>query len=193
VRAGELARQAVQLAEEHGQADAPNLWLVHAALGRVLVREGRLEAAAAVLMQRLAPQLELLRHWPLQQALALLSFVALHQAQGLVPEARARLEEARTALRGCRDAGILPGLVTEAERELGRQTQRQPGLREALSEGELRVLRLLASHLSQREIGRELYLSVNTVKSHTRNIYGKLDATSRSEAVARARALHLLA
>jgi LuxR family maltose regulon positive regulatory protein len=58
---------------------------------------------------------------------------------------------------------------------------------ETLSPSELAVLRLLPTGLSQREIGAELYLSVNTVKTHCRNIYAKLHAGSREEAVARAR------
>ena len=54
------------------------------------------------------------------------------------------------------------------------------------------VLRLLPSGLSQREIGGTLFLSVNTVKTHCRNIYTKLHAQSREEAVARAHDLGLL-
>ena len=53
-------------------------------------------------------------------------------------------------------------------------------------------LRLLASDLSQREIGSELYLSFNTVKAHTRSIFRKLGVSSRAEAVARGRELGLL-
>ena len=65
-------------------------------------------------------------------------------------------------------------------------------LEEEPSAAELSVLRLLASELSQREIGSELFLSVNTVKTHTRALYRKLGATSRETAVARATALGLL-
>jgi LuxR family maltose regulon positive regulatory protein len=54
------------------------------------------------------------------------------------------------------------------------------------------VLRLLASELTQREIGSELFLSMNTVKTHTRNLYGKLGVRSREEAVRQANALGLL-
>ena len=54
------------------------------------------------------------------------------------------------------------------------------------------MLRLLASDLSQREIGAELFLSLNTVKTHTRSLYRKLGVTSREEAVERADALGLL-
>jgi len=64
--------------------------------------------------------------------------------------------------------------------------------REPLTPGETRVLRYLASNLSAREIAGELYLSLNTVKTHQRHVYRKLDVRSRSQAVERARALGLL-
>lgn len=67
-----------------------------------------------------------------------------------------------------------------------------PALREPLTERELTVLRYLQSILSNVEIAAELSLSVNTVKTHVRNIYRKLDASRRREAVRRARELHLL-
>ena len=63
---------------------------------------------------------------------------------------------------------------------------------EELSERELDVVRLLASDLSLREVAGELYVSLNTVKTHARAIYRKLDATSRKRAVERARELELL-
>jgi LuxR family transcriptional regulator, maltose regulon positive regulatory protein len=66
-------------------------------------------------------------------------------------------------------------------------------LRDELSEAELRVLRYLPSNLSAVEIANELYVSANTVRTHMRHIYQKLDAHSRSEAVARARELGLAA
>ena len=56
----------------------------------------------------------------------------------------------------------------------------------------LAVLRLLSSKLSLREIGNELYVSLNTIKTHTRNIYAKLRVGSREQAVARAREFGLL-
>jgi LuxR family maltose regulon positive regulatory protein len=63
---------------------------------------------------------------------------------------------------------------------------------EPLTERELTVLRYLQSILSNVEIASELSLSVNTVKTHVRNIYRKLDATRRRDAVRRARELHLI-
>jgi LuxR family maltose regulon positive regulatory protein len=74
------------------------------------------------------------------------------------------------------------------------QPNRVPSpLREELSEAELRVVRFLPSNLKASEIANELFVSPNTVRTHLRHIYTKLDAHSRGEAVARARELGLLA
>lgn len=64
---------------------------------------------------------------------------------------------------------------------------------EPLSERELEVLYLLADGFSNREIAEQLFISLSTVKGHTSNIYGKLSANNRTQAVARARALGLFA
>jgi LuxR family maltose regulon positive regulatory protein len=61
-----------------------------------------------------------------------------------------------------------------------------------LSDREMSVLRYLPSRLSNREIGDELYVSLNTVKSHLKTIYRKLEVARRDEAVRRARQLGLL-
>jgi LuxR family maltose regulon positive regulatory protein len=65
-------------------------------------------------------------------------------------------------------------------------------LLEPLSERELEVLSLVADGLSNAEIARKLYIAVGTVKRHINNIYGKLEVTSRTQAVAKARQLKLL-
>ena len=62
----------------------------------------------------------------------------------------------------------------------------------ALTNAELRVLRFLPSHLTFREIGDRLHVSANTVKTQALSAYRKLDVGSRSEAVARGRAVGLL-
>jgi len=64
---------------------------------------------------------------------------------------------------------------------------------EPLSESELRVLRYLPTNLSASEIADELYVSVNTIKTHMRNLYAKLGTHRRAEAVSLARTLGLLA
>jgi LuxR family transcriptional regulator, maltose regulon positive regulatory protein len=63
---------------------------------------------------------------------------------------------------------------------------------EPLSRRELEVLHLIAQGLSNREIGKQLFLALDTVKGHNRNIYDKLQVQSRTEAIARAHELGLL-
>jgi ATP/maltotriose-dependent transcriptional regulator MalT len=68
----------------------------------------------------------------------------------------------------------------------------QAGLTDPLTPREEVVLRLLTSRLSLREISQELYVSLNTIKSHTRAIYRKLNVSTRHEAVERGRDLTIL-
>jgi LuxR family maltose regulon positive regulatory protein len=63
---------------------------------------------------------------------------------------------------------------------------------EPLSDREIEVIQLIAAGLSNKEISSRLYLSPNTIKTHTRNIYSKLGVNSRIQAVARARDLEIL-
>ena len=63
---------------------------------------------------------------------------------------------------------------------------------EPLSERELEVLQLIAEGLTNPEIASRLFLSLNTVKAHARNIYGKLGVHNRTQAVVRARTLGIL-
>jgi LuxR family transcriptional regulator, maltose regulon positive regulatory protein len=63
---------------------------------------------------------------------------------------------------------------------------------EPLSQRELKILQLIAQGLSNREIGERLFLALDTVKGHNRKIFDKLQVQSRTEAIARARALGLL-
>lgn len=87
------------------------------------------------------------------------------------------------------DQAPFPFLSQPPPRPSGPQTRHH----EILTHGETRVLRYLPTNLSAREIAGELYLSVNTVKTHQRHLYQKLGARSRTEAVGQARALGLLA
>ena len=75
----------------------------------------------------------------------------------------------------------------------GNEPGAERGLREPLSHSEIRVLRYLPTKLSAPEIADQLYLSVNTVKTHMRHVYDKLGVHRRHEAVEQARALGLLA
>jgi LuxR family transcriptional regulator, maltose regulon positive regulatory protein len=102
-------------------------------------------------------------------------------ALGRTGEAATLLEEAAALLATHPDAGTLPDWHAETVRDLRLAGRRRQPSRE-LSDAERRILRLLATDLSLAEIGRELYLSTNTVKTHTRAIYRKLGVSSREEA-----------
>jgi LuxR family transcriptional regulator, maltose regulon positive regulatory protein len=108
----------------------------------------------------------------------------LYPAPGLL-ERHARQGTAHTAL----IADILDLLAGQTPT---RPAGPQPPL-EALSKTEIRVLRFLPTHLSVPEIASQLSLSANTVRTHIHHLYAKLGAHRRHEAVARARALGLLA
>ena len=100
-------------------------------------------------------------------------------------EALPRHETAHAALRA-EILDVLHGSSQAAE-------QRSPRPAEELSPGELRVLRYLPTNLSRPEIAGELSVSLNTVSTHLRSIYAKLQVGDRSSAVQRARELRLLA
>jgi LuxR family maltose regulon positive regulatory protein len=80
-------------------------------------------------------------------------------------------------------------------REQARQLLGQPdrsALPDQLSERELEVLRLLGSELTGPEIARQLFVSLNTLRTHTKRIFTKLDVNSRSAAIRRGRELGLI-
>jgi LuxR family transcriptional regulator, maltose regulon positive regulatory protein len=115
-----------------------------------------------------------------------------HLALGDIAGARTLLPEIDDLFRRCPDLGTL---VTEAEALQARTgAERGPGASGAssLTAAELRILPLLATHLSYPEIAAELFVSPNTVKSQTYSIFRKLGASSRNEAVIRSRQLQLL-
>lgn len=103
--------------------------------------------------------------------------------RGILPEQVSRL---RRAFRPAATAGADPPQPAMPRADMPQAAG------EALSERELHVLRLLATDLTGPEIARELYLSLNTVRTHTRHIFGKLSVNSRPAAVRRAEELDLL-
>ncbi|MET4638169.1 LuxR C-terminal-related transcriptional regulator [Mycetocola sp. 2940] len=126
---------------------------------------------------------------PLEQALAQAEpegYVRLFVAEG---QPMLRL------LRAAAGAGIRPDYVRRLSQAL-RQTEGSEApsapLTEPLSERELHVLRLLSTEMTGPEIARELYVSLNTMRTHTKHIFQKLDVTSRPAAVRRAEALGLI-
>jgi ATP/maltotriose-dependent transcriptional regulator MalT len=163
----------------------------HLARGRAAELKGHLTEAERELSR--AGELSRRGAGVLERAAAALAHARVLAALGRRETGRERLARARELLAACADPGILARALAEAERTPGLAPARAPaGAGDELSERELGVLRLLHSELSLREIGAELFVSLNTIKTHTRNIYLKLGAAGREEAVARARELGLL-
>jgi LuxR family maltose regulon positive regulatory protein len=104
---------------------------------------------------------------------------------------RACIAEARELLETCADAGMLDDRLEQVARSLTPAYRRVEGDSE-LTERELEVLRYLAEGLPKRDIGSILFLSYNTIHSHTKSIYQKLRVSTRQEAVEKARDLGAL-
>jgi ATP/maltotriose-dependent transcriptional regulator MalT len=179
-----LAGQALQLVHEHDLDGMDGEAFV--AFGTSLERRGRLEEALPFL-ERGAAVLRS-RGLPRDLADALICQAAVLRAMDRSDDAGEVIREARAVIDSCPDPRALAERLAVLERP--RRTRRRVD-GEALSERELVVLRMLGGPLSERDIGRELYLSHNTIHSHTRSIYRKLGVSSRAEAVRRATSLGL--
>jgi LuxR family maltose regulon positive regulatory protein len=189
-----LAHEAMELMhqaalEEHPWAALS--WIVH---GTLLARHGDLAAAEEPIARGIASG-ERLRAWQLI-AYGCLALAELRQRQHEPAAARRLLTRVRETLEPLPDAGTGFARLEHTEKLLRlRGTRDRAAPSEEyweLSARELAVLRLLPTRLSQREIASELFVSFNTVKTHTRSIFTKLGVNSRAEAVARARELGLI-
>ena len=180
------ARRAVSTLELHGVADEPGAGVAYVALGAALGHGGKHEEAEPLLERGLANLR--VRGQPLEVADSLLVAAPVRRALEGPASARALLAEAKSLVASCLDPGVLSGRLIEVARTLTPAHRRIDGDSD-LTEREAEVLRYLAEGLSKREIGNALFLSFNTIHSHTRSIYQKLRVSSRQEAVARAREL----
>jgi LuxR family transcriptional regulator, maltose regulon positive regulatory protein len=185
-----LAARAAETAKAQGLTTEPLSGIVHLALGRALLQQGKLAEAE----ERLEWALELfgIDAMAVHRAHGLLLLAAVRHAAGDPPGAAALLEETRELVQQLTDPGVLSALVGQAQRALGATPRRRVEVVAPLTDRELTVLRLLPTQLSMREIGRELSVSVNTVRSQVQAIYRKLGVSSRAEAVTQARELGLL-
>jgi LuxR family maltose regulon positive regulatory protein len=186
----------------------------HLTLARILVAQGKIDDAAR-LLARLLKAAESTQRWG--SAIEALLLLALTQYKKNEPErALHALERALSLaepegyvrvfvdegtpmaelLRQAAECGIAPRYVQELLSAFDASEPAEPRhaqpLIEPLSDREIEVLRLAAAGLSNREIAEQLYISINTVKAHTKSIYRKLDAHNRTQAINRAQELGLL-
>jgi ATP/maltotriose-dependent transcriptional regulator MalT len=185
-QAGEFATAARAIADRSNLGDAPQASPVWTAVATVHASERNYEQARS----EFEKALELRRRWfgisPWENLDTLLRFAQMLIDTGDRAEAAALMTEARELLISLPDGAQAQQArldrlqQREAERPAAARAAAQP-----LTEREEAVLRMLRGALSLREIGQELFLSANTIKTHTRAIYRKLGATNRAEAVER--------
>ncbi len=177
-----------------GDAAAMGIARLQMVQGRLALRAGDLDDAdrlteRAVILSKL---------WglPSQVVLALTAAAEVKLALRDLPAARRAVAEAQEWVS---TEMIWPFVVSdldEADARIGRGAMRavRPAgiLVEELTDRELTLLRMLRGTANQREIGAALYLSINTVKGYAKNLYRKLDVSTRQEAVQRALELNLI-
>jgi LuxR family maltose regulon positive regulatory protein len=188
--AEELSRDATDVMDAGQVEDAPARALEQATAAQMLLHRGRWNEARACLdaAQALLPQLTVAIPW-----LAVQTRIELGRGFVTLRDSRA-LEELLDEIDGILE--LAPGLGTLAvaadtlRQEADAVPEREGGAT-GLTPAELRLLPLLATHLSFRQIAEQLFVSRNTIKTQAISVYRKLGVSSRSDAVAEAQRLGL--
>jgi LuxR family maltose regulon positive regulatory protein len=188
-----LAREACALVDGFKLHGIPQAGLAAIALGRVLAKLGDLTEAQAELEIGLSARRRLPAMSPWPTLVGLLALAEVLVTRGDRSEARAVLAEARAVVELYPDAGIFPDLLERQERKIRKsRASRVESTDGRLTERELEVLRLLQNELSVAELGKLLYVSPSTIKTHVKSVYRKLGVSSRKEAVEQAYARNLI-
>ena len=191
-RAAVLAQQAEAVLRRAGLEECYVTSLVCAVQARAAWHAGDVPAARQQLVraQRLRPLLTyMVPHLAVQ---ARIELTHTHLALADLAGARTLMREIDELLKQRPDLGTLAGEAQALRARLSKERSPTAPGASSLTAAELRILPLLATHLSFPEIGAELFLSPNTIKSQAISVYRKLGVTSRSQAVARAREAGLL-
>src|SRR5262249_38631302 len=163
-----------------------------AAQARIALHQGDVPAARQqlVMAQRLRPVLTYAVPYLALQAR--IELARAHLALADLPGARTLMREVDELLRRRPGLGALASQAQALRTQLSKERGSAAPGASALTDAELRLLPLLATHLTFSEMGQELFLSPNTIKTQAGSIYRKLGASTRSQAVTRARELGLL-
>jgi LuxR family transcriptional regulator, maltose regulon positive regulatory protein len=172
-----------------GGLEQAGVWMVHA---RIAMHRGDVPATRQALANAQRVRHLLTFASPDVSVQTLIGLARVHLALADVAGARTLMREVDGILRRRPNLGTLVGDAQELRDQLSKQRQTSaPGV-SALTTAELRLLPLLATHLSFPQIGEELFLSRNTIKCQAVSIYRKLSTATRDQAVTRARDLGLL-
>ena len=189
IEAGRLSDESITRLSLNALADQPTQALVPAVAAFVGAQRGEPEAAGRHITHAVSLLSRLTDFSPWYQTEVRIvigrALVRIDDAAA----ARMQIAEATRELRRTPDAPVLERWLDQAGKEADSATT---GGRWPLTPAELRLLQYLPTHLSFPDIAEELFLSLNTVKTHARSIYMKMDVSSRAEAVSCARAAGLL-
>ena len=191
-RAEALASRAGAVFRRTGMEEVPTTPLVCAVQARVALHRGDVPGARQHLARAQRQRPLLTYAYPHFAVQVRLELIRVHLALADMAGARTLMREIDEILKRRPDLGTLVGEAQLLRTRLSAErTPSAPGA-SSLTTAELRVLPMLATHLSFPEIGAELFLSPHTVKSQAMSIYRKLGASSRHQAVSRCRELGLL-
>jgi LuxR family transcriptional regulator, maltose regulon positive regulatory protein len=184
--ASDFARRARAIVLEHDLTRYPTCALVSAVCAVDAIRARRVDEAKATASECLGllDALDDSLCWYGAEARILLAQVAL--SLGDVPGARTQLADASRLARRTPDMVLYSRWFDAAWNQFDIRAESALAQIATLTTAELRVLRFLPTHYSFHEIAQRLHVSSNTVKTHVHAVYRKLDASSRSEAVAHA-------
>lgn len=190
--AEERSLAAIASIERADLGTTPSAALVFAVAALVQARLGRADGAKELLRRatRLLLTSEGYASWYGEETRIMLARACARLTD--MRGARSLLAGASRAARRVPDSPILSAWLDQALGELDSAAAAALEGSSLLTLAELRILRFLPTHLSFREIGDRLHVSTNTVKSQAHAVYRKLDASSRSEAVARASRVGLI-
>jgi LuxR family transcriptional regulator, maltose regulon positive regulatory protein len=191
-RATVLAGRATAQVRRCSLDDCPTAALVFAVSAELRARAGQMVESSRELRHalRLLTRITDVSPWYEVEAQLVAACTSLRLG-GSVAAAQ-HLDCAARTLPRTSDAPVLRGWFDQASAQLDLVQRSADGAAWSLTAAELRVLRYLPSHLSLREIAERLFVSPNTVKTHARGIYRKLDVSGRGHAVDRARAAGLV-
>jgi LuxR family maltose regulon positive regulatory protein len=191
-RSRRAVKESMEIVESRSLGAMPEVTMAFTALGQSQAASGALEEAMATLeyglnLRRRIPGLS---PWPLIHHLLVMGRAAI--MTGELPLARRLLDEVSPLLRHHQEGmGAMVARLDAAQKSL-RERQAAGRATEALTAREIEVLHRLTGSSSIGEIAADLYVSPNTVKTHTTTLYRKLGARSRSEAIKIARERQLI-
>jgi LuxR family maltose regulon positive regulatory protein len=187
-----LALEACDLMGETELKEYSTSALALAASARAMLRHGMWDKARhqLTLAENLLPGLTYALPWLAVQVRLEVGYasVTMRDRKG----AQRMFEEARAILGVKPKLGVLSAGVDALADEIDDMPADWPSATSGLTAAELRLLPLLSTHLSFREIGERLFVSRNTIKTQAISVYRKLGVSSRSEAIARASELGLV-